>query len=80
MGRPVSNPRGLNATLRGEWSQALLFRELARLRADLPLFDNVDCLKWQGPTPAFEALGRRLDAAKVSKAKRETPRAAAPKA
>jgi 5'-3' exonuclease len=78
-GVSVSNPRGLNATLRNEWAHALLFRDLARLRADLPLFDNVDSLKWLGPTPAFEALGRRLDAAKVSKEKRTGPRPAAPK-
>ena len=70
----VSNPRGLNATLRTEWANALLFRDLATLHADLPLFESVDSLKWQGPTPAFEALGRRMDAAKVSKEKRTGPR------
>ncbi|AFL90560.1 5'-3' exonuclease (including N-terminal domain of PolI) [Terriglobus roseus DSM 18391] len=73
-GVSVSNPRGLNATLRAEWANALLFRDLATLRAHLPLFENVDSLKWRGPTPAFEALGRRMDAAKVSKEKRSGPR------
>ncbi len=63
----VNNPAGLSHTLREEWSQALLFRELATLRMDLPLFATVDALRWTGPTPEFAALGERLDAAKVVK-------------
>jgi 5'-3' exonuclease len=73
-GVKVSNPRGLNETLRAEWDNALLFRELATLRADLPLFESVDELRWTGPTAAFEAMSNRLDAAKVSKEKRSGPR------
>ncbi|NUZ07817.1 5'-3' exonuclease [Piscinibacter koreensis] len=34
---------------------ALLFKDLATLRADAALFDDVDELRWAGPTPAFEA-------------------------
>ncbi len=63
----VSNPRALNEVLRAEWERALLFRELAPLRVDLPLFDDVEALRWRGPTPAFEAIGKRLDAAKAAK-------------
>jgi 5'-3' exonuclease len=33
---------------------ALLFKRLATLRADAPLFTTVDELKWRGPTPVFE--------------------------
>jgi 5'-3' exonuclease len=33
--------------------QALLFKRLATLRADAPLFTDVDDLRWRGPTPAF---------------------------
>jgi len=40
--------------------RALLFRELARLRTDAPLFDDVDELRWRGPTPAFEQWAERL--------------------
>ena len=43
--------------------QALLFRDLATLRTDIPLFDNVDELRWKGPTPEFPALAKQLDAA-----------------
>ncbi len=42
----VSNPRGLNETLRNEWDSAVLFRTLATLKCDLPLFTNVDELQW----------------------------------
>lgn len=34
-------------------ADALLFKRLATLRADLPLFDDVEALRWRGPTPAF---------------------------
>ncbi len=63
----VANPRGLNEVLRTHWNRALLFRDLATLRRDLPLFTSVDELRWRGPTQEFEAIGRRLDAAKVIK-------------
>jgi 5'-3' exonuclease len=32
---------------------ALLFKKLATLRTDAPLFDNVDALQWRGPTAEF---------------------------
>jgi 5'-3' exonuclease len=40
--------------------EALLFKELATLRTDAPLFDDVDQLAWSGPTAAFAALVERL--------------------
>jgi 5'-3' exonuclease len=53
----------LAATLDRERDHAILFRTLATLRADIPLFDSVDVLKWNGPRPEFEELGKKLDAA-----------------
>jgi len=35
---------------------ALLFKELATLRSDAPLFANVEELRWRGPTNAFSAM------------------------
>ena len=35
---------------------ALLFKNLATLRTDAPLFDDVDELRWGGPTGAFGSL------------------------
>jgi len=51
----------LAATLEKERDRALLFRELATLRTDLPVFDSVDELCWTGPTPAFAPLAEHLD-------------------
>src|SRR4029453_6853422 len=51
----------LAATLDRERHLALLFRDLATLRTDIPLFKNVDELEWKGPTPAFAELAARLD-------------------
>lgn len=42
--------------------QALLFRKLATLVDDAPLFDDVESLRWTGPTPAFEDWVKRIDA------------------
>jgi 5'-3' exonuclease len=39
---------------------ALLFKDLATLRADAPLFRNVDELRWRGPTAAFAAYAGRM--------------------
>jgi hypothetical protein len=33
------------------------------LRTDIALFDNVDELRWNGPTYAYDALAARFDAA-----------------
>src|SRR4051812_9864043 len=33
---------------------ALLFKDLATLRSDAPLFENVHTLRWQGSTPEFK--------------------------
>jgi 5'-3' exonuclease len=61
----ASRASALAATLARERDRALLFRDLATLRTDLPLFDNVDQLKWMGPTKAFAAFAARLDAAQT---------------
>jgi len=39
---------------------ALLFKQLATLRTDAPLFRNVDELRWRGPTDTFAASAERL--------------------
>lgn len=69
----VSNPAALSQTLRDEWERALLFRDLATLRTEITLFASVDELRWTGPTKSFEALGMRLDAAKVMKSAKRLP-------
>jgi 5'-3' exonuclease len=54
----------LAATFARDRELAFLFRDLATLRTDVPVFDSVDELEWKGPTERFAALGARLDAAK----------------
>jgi 5'-3' exonuclease len=62
-GVSVANASTLAATFVQERERALLFRTLATLRTDIALFDDVDQLRWKGPSPAFDKLGPRLDAA-----------------
>lgn len=59
----AANANTLAQTLSRERDQALLFRTLATLRTDIALFDNVDELRWSGPTPALDNLAARFDAA-----------------
>jgi 5'-3' exonuclease len=47
--------------LRDHYQQAVLFKHLATLRTDAPLFDDVEQLLWKGPTPEFAAFAETLD-------------------
>jgi 5'-3' exonuclease len=69
----AANAGTLAITLAREWEHAQLFRTLATLRTDIPLFDDVEQLRWNGPTPAFPAIAARLDAA-VTETTRRSPR------
>ncbi|HJP86473.1 MAG TPA: 5'-3' exonuclease H3TH domain-containing protein [Gemmatimonadaceae bacterium] len=40
---------------------ALLFKNLATLRTDAPLFADVDELEWKGPTPSFSGWPEKMD-------------------
>ena len=40
--------------------QALLFKDLATLRTDAPLFDDVDELRWRGATPDFPSYAVKI--------------------
>ncbi len=44
----------------GKRTQALLFKRLATLRTDAPLFKNPDQLRWRGPTSAFANLATKI--------------------
>jgi 5'-3' exonuclease len=45
--------------------QALLFKNLATLRTDAPLFRNVDEIEWRGPTDEFAAWAERMEAPRL---------------
>src|SRR6266704_4454650 len=54
------------ATVLGDGrDRALLFKQLATLRTDAPLFRDVDELEWRGPTDAFAAWPQRRGDARL---------------
>jgi 5'-3' exonuclease len=70
------NAASLARTLVERRDDALLFRRLATLRTDIPLFDDVEQLRWTGPRADFPALAARFDRAVVSdREKRRSPSA-----
>jgi 5'-3' exonuclease len=44
---------------------ALLFKNLATLRTDAPLFRSVETLRWRAATPAFAAWAKRMEAPRL---------------
>ncbi|MBT1695364.1 hypothetical protein KK083_00660 [Fulvivirgaceae bacterium PWU4] len=46
--------------LKDRREEALLFKNLATLRTNAPLFCNVEELRWRGPTPAFAELTEKM--------------------
>jgi 5'-3' exonuclease len=66
-GVKVSGAATLADTLARDRELALLFRRLATLRTDISLFEDVDALRWSGPTAAFPEIAARLDAVVTEK-------------
>jgi 5'-3' exonuclease len=60
-GVSVASPKALASKLTAERELAMLFRVLATLRTDIPLFASVDELEWKGSTADFAPLAARLD-------------------
>jgi 5'-3' exonuclease len=59
----VANRVFLASSLRDHWDLALLFRELATLRTDVPLTQSLDDLRWRGvPRDRFEPMVEELGA------------------
>ena len=56
----ITRGASLAATLTRERELARLFRTLATPRTDVPVFESVDELEWQGPTPKLAKLRGRL--------------------
>jgi 5'-3' exonuclease len=66
------NAAALAKTLVEQKDRAILFRTLATLRTDIPLFDDVQQLRWTGPRADFSELAARFDRAVTED--RATPR------
>ena len=58
----ISRARSLSESLLNAWTDALLFRTLATLRIDVPVFDRVEDLRWQGPRLDFDRFSDRVKA------------------
>jgi len=57
----IGNARRLATSLFDSWDEALLFRKLATLRLDAPVFASVGDLRWNGPRPSFEEQCRIME-------------------
>jgi 5'-3' exonuclease len=57
----ASQPSQLAATLARDRTLAYLFRDLATLRTDVPVFESVNDLRWTGPTRHFAELAAALE-------------------
>ncbi len=56
----IRRARALSESLFSAWDDAVLFRTLASLRLDVPVFNNIDELRWTGPRTDFAAWCDRL--------------------
>jgi 5'-3' exonuclease len=59
---PLRSASRLANSLFDSWSDALLFRTLATLRLDVPVFDSIDALCWKGPRADFVSMAENLKA------------------
>lgn len=56
----IKRARALATSLFESWDDALLFRRLATLRLDVPVFDTIEDLRWKGPRADFEEYCYRI--------------------
>jgi 5'-3' exonuclease len=63
-GLDLGRQAALARTLATERDKAFLFRDLATLRTNIPVFDSVDDLEWTESKPAFFELSKRLSDAR----------------
>lgn len=57
----------LAVTLAAHRDEAMLFKDLATLRTDPPVIDDVTSLRWSGPTDVFDEVAERIDAAAIAR-------------
>ena len=64
---PVRGAAALQGILSQEYENALLYRQLATLRRDVPIDASLDALRWQGANRAeYEALCRELGSERLA--------------
>src|SRR5258707_5572195 len=62
----IKKARLLSESLFAAWNDAVLFRTLATLRLDVPVFERVEDLRRKGPAPNFGGNCRRIKAPVLS--------------
>jgi 5'-3' exonuclease len=63
----LKRARALSESLFASWDDALLFRKLATLRLDVPVFETIEDLRWKGPHADFEEYCRQLNSSTLFK-------------
>jgi 5'-3' exonuclease len=63
----ITGAARLASTLTRDRTAAVLFRTLATLRLDVPVFESIDELRWAGPEDGFSQVAERLDAKSENK-------------
>jgi 5'-3' exonuclease len=58
----IRKAKVLSESLFSAWDDALLFRTLATLRLDVPVFETVEDLRWKGPRANFQECCRTIKA------------------
>jgi 5'-3' exonuclease len=75
----IRGAQRLAAVLFEQWEEAKLYRTLATLKLDVPVFETVDELEWKGPPAGFKQYCERLGVpglhARALAAKHSTPAA-----
>jgi 5'-3' exonuclease len=61
----IRRAQHLSESLFAAWNDAILFRTLATLRLDVPVFGSVDELRWREPGPEFEKICGRMKASEL---------------
>ena len=56
----IRGAQRLAGVLFEQWNDAVLYRILATLRQDVPVFETVDELHWKGPRAEFEEYSKRI--------------------
>jgi 5'-3' exonuclease len=57
----IRSPARLAQSLFDLWADALLYRTLATLALDVPVFETVEELRWRGPLAGFQEFCRRME-------------------
>ena len=73
---PIRGAQRLSSVLFEQWQDAILYRTLATLRLEVPVFETVDELEWKGPAPEFEGYCSRLQSAGMLTARCRSARVA----